>query len=182
MKEKTTVRPLLALLGLGLIAVLLSGCASLGLDKDAAKKKAKAAVESIDLSAATSAAVAASGGDYGKAFAELLNYAKRVKSAEAKAKVAGIDRASVAEAMKADGYQFTKTVFFDGVVVNDLKRISWKDEWVRTGTGSDASVEEVVAADGWDGSDLAASDEEGGVDWAAVIIGVAESNGIDVDK
>lgn len=182
MKEKTTVRPLLALLGLGLIAVLLSGCASLGLDKDAAKTKAVAAVESIDVAAAASAAVSASGGDYGKAFAELLNYARRVKSAEAKAKVAGISREQVAAVMRADGYDFVKTVFVDGVVVNELKRISWEAKWVKIGTGEDADIEEIVAVDSGTGADLDEAGEEGGIDWASVIIGAAESNGIDVDK
>ena len=175
------------LLPIGLIVAILAGtgCATTGLDagtKDAARSKAKAAVASLDIAEAASVAAAASSGDYKAAYDGLIKYAKRVKTAETKAKVAGISREQVAAVMRADGYEFVKTVFFDGVVVNDLKRISWEKKWVALGTGASADVEEVVAVDSGTGADLDEADEEVGINWADVIIGTAEANGISVDK
>ena len=165
---------------------ITSGCATNGIDSDtkgALRSKAKAAVASIDVAEAAGVAAAVSAGDYKAAYDNLIKYAKRAKAAETKAKVAGISRDQVAEVMRADGYEFVKTVFFDGVVVNDLKRISWEKKWVALGTGASADVEEVVAVDSGTGADLdEAADEEGGIDWADVIIRTAEDNGISVDK
>lgn len=176
-----------SLMLMGMIVALLAGagCATMGADaetKAAARSKAKAAVASLDVAEAASVAAAASAGDYKTAYDGLIKYAKRVKAAETKAKVAGISRDQVAAVMRADGYEFVKTVSFDGVVVNDLKRISWEKKWVALGTGASADIEEVVAVDSGTGADLDEADEEGGIDWASVIIGTAEENGISVDK
>lgn len=166
-----------------LAAAILSGmgCATM---PEGSKGKAKAAVASLDVVEAASVAAAASAGDYKAAYDGLMKYAKRVKSAEAKAKVAGISRDQVAAVMRADGYEFVKTVFFDGVVVNQLKRISWEAKWVKLGTGEDAGIEEIVAVavDSGTGADLDEADDEGGIDWASIIIDTAVENGIAVDK
>ena len=185
MKKTVQLSAILSLLAAACLLWLGAGCATTGLDagtKDAARSKAKAAVASLDIAEAAVVAAAASSGDYKAAYDGLIKYAKRVKSAETKAKVAGISREQVAAVMRADGYDFVKTVFFDGVVVNQLKRISWESKWVKLGTGEDAGIEEIVAVDSGTGADLDEADEEGGIDWASVIIGTAEENGIAVDN
>ena len=185
MKKTTIVSGLLSIFAGAALLWLSAGCATSGIGpetKGAMRSKAKAAVASIDVAEAAGVAAAVSAGDYKAAYDNLIKYAKRAKSAETKAKVAGISRDQVAAVMRAGGYEFVKTVFFDGVVVNDTKRISWEEKWVKIGNGASADVEEIVAADSGTGADLDEADDEGGIDWAAVIIGTAEENGIEVDK
>lgn len=156
---------------------LLSGCATAG---PAAKSKASSALKSADLAEAAGIGAAAASGDYKKAFDGVVSYAKRVKAAEAKANGTKITDAELAREMRAQGFDFTKTVFFDGVAVNDLKRITWEKKWVRTGSGADTAIEVVV--DSGDGATVdQAEDPAGEVDWMDVILKQAEEAGVKLE-
>ena len=137
MKDKTTMIRRIPIFALALL-VLMSGCATAG---PAAKSKASAALKSADLVEAAGIGAAAASGKYEKAFKGVLAYAKRVKAAESKADGSEVTEAKAAAALQALGYELSKTVFFDGVVVNDLRRISWEKKLVQTGTGADAPIE-----------------------------------------
>lgn len=165
-----------ALIGI-LAALAFSGCATAG---PAAKSKAQAAAKSIDLVEAAGIGAAAASGDYKKAFDGVVSYAKHVKAAEAKANGTKITEAELAREMRAQGFDFTKTVFFDGVVVNDLKRITWEKKWVQTGSGADADIEVVVGSG--DGATVdQAEDPAGEVDWMDVILKQAEEAGVKLE-
>ena len=152
---------------------LTSGCATAG---PAAKSKASAALKSADATEAAGIATSAAAGDYKTAFEGMVKYAKRVKAAEAKANGTEITEAEAAAALKALGFDFSKTVFFDGIAVNDLKRITWEKRLVQTGSGADTPIEDVVAS-----GDGATVDEEGGIDWMDVILEKAEESGIELE-
>ena len=123
------------------LATLLSGCATAA---PAAKSKASSAMKSADLAEAAGIGAAAAAGDYRKAFEGVAAYAKRVKAAEAKADGSEITEAEATAILEALGFKFSKTVFFDGVAVNDLKRITWEKKWVQTGSGAGTEIEVVV--------------------------------------
>ena len=170
MKEKGfTLASLVAL-------ALLSGCATAG---PAAKAKASAALKSADLVEAAGIGAAAASGDYKKAFEGVVSYAKRAKSAEAKANGTQTTEAEAIAALKAAGFEFSKTVFFDGIAVNDLKRITWEAKLVQTGTGSGTPIEVVVGSG--NGATVEAAPEAGEIDWMDVIIERAEANGIELE-
>ena len=173
MKEKTTVI-LVSIVALA----LLSGCATAG---PAAKSKASSALKAADLAEAAGIGAAAAGGDYKKAFDGVMAYAKRVKAAEAKANGTKTTKAEAMAVLKADGYDFVKTVFFDGVVVNELKRITWEEKLVKTGSGKDVDVEVVVGSG--DGGTLedGAAGEAGEIDWMDVILKQAEAAGLELE-
>lgn len=82
----------------------------------------------IDAGAAIEAAAAGATGDYAKALAAI---SKAVKKRQA----AGDPLA---------GFTFTRTYFYNGAPVSDPSRITWKDEWARTGTAGGQSVPAVV--------------------------------------
>ena len=171
--EKTTV----ILVLLCAVSLLAPGCATAG---PAAKSKAQAAAKSVDLVDAAGIAAAASSGDYKKAFDGVVSYAKRVKAAEAKANGTEITKAELAREMRANGFDFTKTVFFDGVAVNDLKRITWEEKWVHVGSGAGTEIEVVV--DSGDGGTVdAGSGEAGEIDWLDVILKQAEEAGVNLE-
>ena len=166
-----------ALLGL-FVAFALTGCETLL--GQTAKSKASAAVKSADLVETAGIGAAAASGDYKKAFDGVVAYAKRVKAAQAKANGAEITKAEVASAMKKDGFSYVKEVYYDGIIVNELKKITWAEKWVKTGSGEDASIEVIV--DSGDGSTLEdADDESEEIDWMDVIIKQAEEQGIKLE-
>jgi len=170
--EKTTV-----IFVLLCALALLSGCATAG---PAAKSKASAALKSADLAEAAGIGAAAASGDYKKAFEGVVAYAKRVKAAEAKANGTQITEAEAAAALKAVGFEYSKTVFFDGIAVNDLKRITWEKKLVQTGSGADTDIEVVV--DSGDGATVdQAVDPAGEVDWMDVILKQAEEAGVKLE-
>ena len=173
--EKTTVIFVL----LCALAMLLSGCATAA---PAAKSKASSALKAADLAEAAGIGAAAAAGDYKKAFEGVVAFAKRDKAAESKADGSEVTEAKAAAALQALGYELSKTVFFDGVVVNDLRRISWEKKLVQTGTGADAPIEVVVSAG--DGSTLpeaGAPGEPGEIDWMDVILKQAEAAGLELE-
>ena len=176
MKDKTTMIRRIPIFALALL-VLMSGCATAG---PSAKAKASAALKSADLAEAAGIGAAAASGKYEEAFKGVVAHVKRVKAAEAKANGSEITKAEIAAAMKADGYEFTKTVFFDGIAVNDLKRVTWESKWVQTGSGADADIEVVVGSG--DGATVdQAEDPAGEVDWMDVILKQAEEAGVKLE-
>ena len=82
----------------------------------------------IDAGAAIEAAAAGASGDYAKALAAI---SKAVKKRQA-------------DGDPLVGFSFTRTYFYDGTPVPDPSRITWKDEWSRTGTAGGQSVPAVV--------------------------------------
>ena len=164
--EKTTVIFVL----LCALAMLLSGCATAA---PAAKSKASSAMKSADLAEAAGIGAAAAAGDYRKAFEGVAAYAKRVKAAEAKADGSEITEAEATAILETLGFKFSKTVFFDGIVVNDLERITWEKKLVQTGTGAGSPIEEIVAS-----GDGATVDGAGEIDWMDVILKQAEAAGL----
>ena len=167
--EKTTVIFVL----LCALATLLSGCATAA---PAAKSKASSAMKSADLAEAAGIGAAAAAGDYRKAFEGVAAYAKRVKAAEAKADGSEITEAEATAILEALGFKFSKTVFFDGIVVNDLERITWEKKLVQTGTGAGSPIEEIVAS-----GDGATVDGAGEIDWMDVILKQAEAAGLELE-
>ena len=167
--EKTTVIFVL----LCALAMLLSGCATAA---PAAKSKASSAMKSADLAEAAGIGAAAAAGDYRKAFEGVAAYAKRVKAAEAKADGSEITEAEATAILETLGFKFSKTVFFDGIVVNDLERITWEKKLVQTGTGAGSPIEEIVAS-----GDGATVDGAGEIDWMDVILKQAEAAGLELE-
>lgn len=82
----------------------------------------------IDAGAVIGAAAAGATGDYAKALAAI---SKAVKKRQA-------------DGDPLAGFTFTRTYFYNGAPVSDPSRITWKDEWARTGTAGGQSVPAVV--------------------------------------
>lgn len=95
----------------------VSGCTAMG-----------AARDNLDAGAVIEAAAAGATGDYAKALAAI---SKAVKKRQA-------------DGDPLAGFSFTRTYFYDGTPVPDPSRITWKDEWSRTGTAGGQSVPAVV--------------------------------------
>ena len=170
MKEMKLILASLALLA------LLSGCATAG---PAAKAKASAALKSADLVEAAGIGAAAASGKYEEAFKGVLAYAKRVKAAKANANGTAITEAEAVAALKAAGFEFSKTVFFDGIAVNDLKRITWEAKLVQTGSGAGTPIEAVIGSG--TGATIDAAPEAGEIDWMDVILEKAEAEGLELE-
>ena len=175
MKDKTTMIRRIPIFALALL-VLMSGCATAG---PAAKSKASAALKSADLVEAAGIGAAAASGKYEEAFKGVLAYAKRVKAAEAKANGSEITEAEAVAALKAAGFEFSKTVFFDGIAVNDLKRITWEAKLVQTGSGADTDVGALIGSG--TGATIDAAPEAGEIDWMDVILERAEAEGLELE-
>ena len=178
MKDKTTMIRRIPIFALALL-VLMSGCATAG---PAAKSKASAALKSADLVEAAGIGADAAFGKYEEAFKGVLAYAKRVKAAKAaKAKANGtaITEAEAVAALKAAGFEFSKTVFFDGIAVNDLKRITWEAKLVQTGSGADTDVGALIGSG--TGATIDAAPEAGEIDWMDVILERAEAEGLELE-
>ena len=175
MKDKTTMIRRIPIFALALL-VLMSGCATAG---PAAKSKASAALKSADLVEAAGIGAAAASGKYEEAFKGVLAYAKRVKAAEAKANGSEITEAEAVAALKAAGFEFSKTVFFDGIAVNDLKRITWEAKLVQTGSGADTDVGALISSG--TGATIDAAPEAGEIDWMDVILERAEAEGLELE-
>ena len=175
MKDKTTMIRRIPIFALALL-VLMSGCATAG---PAAKSKASAALKSADLVEAAGIGADAASGKYEEAFKGVLAYAKRVKAAEAKANGTKTTEAEAIAALKAAGFEFSKTVFFDGIAVNDLKRITWEAKLVQTGSGADTPIEAVIGSG--TGATIDAAPEAGDIDWMDVILERAEAEGLELE-
>ena len=175
MKDKTTMIRRIPIFALALL-VLMSGCATAG---PAAKSKASAALKSADLVEAAGIGADAASGKYEEAFKGVLAYAKRVKAAEAKANGSEITEAKAIDALKAAGFEFSKTVFFDGIAVNDLKRITWEAKLVQTGSGAGTPIEAVIGSG--TGATIDAAPEAGDIDWMDVILERAEAEGLELE-
>ncbi len=103
-----------AFVALGFFA---AGCTAMG-----------AARDNLDAGAVIEAAAAGATGDYAKALAAI---SKAVKKRQA-------------DGDPLAGFTFTRTYFYNGAPVPDPSRITWKDEWARTGTAGGQSVPTVV--------------------------------------
>ena len=73
-------------------------------------------------------------------------------------------------------------MFFDGIAVNDLKRITWEKKLVQTGSGAETPIEVVVSAgDGATLPEAGGSAEPGEIDWMDVILKQAEEAGVELE-
>lgn len=118
----------MALIGLSM------GCASLS------GSKAVAAAKQIDKAALVNAAAAGARGDYAKALAEIAAAAKKKRQATIE----------LDEAMKAAGFVFARTLYFDGALIEDHSRFSMDERWSRKTVGAgavSASAAPAAAAD-----------------------------------
>ena len=107
---------------IGTILAMLSllfggGCSTIGTARD-----------NLDAGSVIEAAAAGATGDYAKALAAI---SKAVKKRQA-------------DGDPLAGFTFTRTYFYNGAPVSDPSRITWKDEWARTGTAGGQSVPTVV--------------------------------------
>lgn len=103
---------------LGTILAMLSmlfggGCATIGNGR-----------LDIDAGAVIDAAAAGASGDYAKALAAISKAVKKRQT----------------DGDPLAGFTFTRTYFYNGAPVPDPSRITWKDEWARTGTAGGQSV------------------------------------------
>jgi len=175
MKTLVKISAILSFLAaLVLLGLSTTGCAMLPGSK--IQTDAQAALTSADLSEAAGIGLSIASKNYEEAFKGVVAYAKRVKAAKARANGAEITEAQASDALKALGYEVSKTVFFDGIAVNDLKRITWEKKLVQTGSGAGTEIEDVVAAG--DGATVDSADE---IDWMDVILKQAEENGLKLE-
>lgn len=171
--KRTAMLVLLCALSLG------AGCATV---KDSARDTAGSALKSADLLDATAIGTAVASGNYEAAFKGVASYAKRVKAEKARADGTEITEAKAAAALQSLGYEISKTVFFDGIAVNDLKRITWEKKLVQTGSGAETPIEVVVSAgDGATLPEAGGSAEPGEIDWMDVILKQAEEAGVELE-
>ena len=141
------MKKLLRVIGAVLAMVVVGGCASFG-GADVA-----AAAGNIDKVAIAKAAKA---GDYATVLAEVMKAAKQKQQA-----IADLD-----EAMKAAGYEFTRTLYFDGALIEDHKRFAKEERWSRKTVGAGALPDIVVVAP--------VADE----DWLDDMVGTLEDAGL----
>ena len=142
------MKKLLRVAGALLVVIMLGGCASFG-GADVAS-----AAGNIDKVALAKAAKA---GDYAAVLAEVMKAAKQKQQA-----VADLDAA-----MEAAGYAFTRTLYFDGALIEDHKRFAKEERWSRKTVGAGALPDAVVVAP-------AANDDE----WLDDMVGTLEDAGI----
>ena len=102
---------------------VLAGCASLS------------GAGNVDTGAVLRAAAAGASGDYAKAVVEIAKLVEKRTS-----------KAGAADPLA--GFTFTRTYFYDGAPVPDPSRITWTDQWSKTGSAGKESVpvSNVVAA------------------------------------
>jgi len=97
-------------------AVLLCGCAGFG-DKAASAAAAAASIAAPE-------------------YAETIQAVKERVVAAGGAKSAELSAAEIDAIMRSAGFVRVYAVFFDGIVVNDLSRFSFREAWERSGTGA----------------------------------------------
>ena len=122
-----------------LLLAALSGCASLGGKVGAGRLEP--ATKAVVSSGAAAASLAAP------------EYAGLIKSVKDKALSYGegadaikLTEEQLSAVLRELGFSRYYTMYFDGVVVNDPARLSFREAWERTATGASVDPEAIVAA------------------------------------
>lgn len=120
-----------------IIATVFCGCATV--KKDIASGQAL-----TNAKRATSAALSA-GSIVAPEYAAIFSKVKKV--VEASGASDKLTQAQVEEFLKAAGYGYAYTVFFDGAIVTDFSRFSFERRWLQKGTGRDVDPTVIIGAE-----------------------------------